>query len=225
MESGGALQRRLDRILHDGPDRIWLLNLEQPVDNQIRAEMSIHGIALAPPCLRAASMFWIDTVFCRGVVVGPRAEAASDLRPGETVSFSSSGYGLIYEIAGFEPTEPDGTWATSHDSALAFHLDPAVRASGAILSLRLAGLGGAPLHKVTIAAGDAPPIAVALSPPSYFAEPRLCIPPQASGDVLVRFNTPEIRSLAELGLSPEPRHLAFRLYDMSLRPARPGECR
>ena len=225
MESGGALQRRLDRILHDAPDRIWLLNLEQPVDNQIRAEMSIHGLALAPPCLRAASMFWIDTVFCRGVVVGPRAEAASDLRPGDTVSFSRSGYGLIYEIAGFEPTEADGTWAVSHDSALAIHLDPAIRSSGAVLSLRLAGLGGAPLHRVTIAAGEGPPITVALAPPSYFAEPRLCIPRQASGDVLIRFRTPEIRSLAELGLSPEPRHLSFRLFDMSMRAARPGECR
>ena len=225
MESGGALQRRLDRILRDSPDRLWLLNLDQPVDNQIRAEMSIHGIALAPPCLRAASMFWIETVFCRGVVVGPRAEAASDLRPGDTVSFSRSGYGLIYEIAGFEPTEPDGTWATSHDSALALHLDPAVRASGAVLSLRLAGIGGAPVHRVTIAADGGPASTVALAPPSYFAAPQLCIPPQPSGDVLIRFTTPEIRSLAELGLSPEPRHLAFRLYDMSLRPPRPGECR
>ncbi len=225
MESGGALQRRLDRILHDDPGRIWLLDLDQPVDNQIRAELSIHGLALSPPCLRAASMVWIDTVFCRGVVVGPRTEAASDLRPGETVSFSSSGYGLIYEIAGFEPTEPDGTWATSHDAALAFHLDPAVRTSAAVLSLRLAGLAGAPVHRVAIAAGDAPPVTVALAPPSYFAVPRLCIPPTRDGDVLIRFATAETRSLSELGLSPETRHLAFRLYDMSLRAARASECR
>ncbi len=225
METGGVLQRRLDDILREGRDRLWLLNLDQPVDPQIRAEMSIHGIALAPPCLRTPSMFWIDTVFCRGVLAGPRPLAASDLHLGETVSFSRQGYGLIYEMGGFVATDPDGIWAIEHGALLAFHLDDATRAAGAGLSLRMAGIGGAPAHTVTISVGDGRPRTVTLAPPAYAATSALCIPPGGDATVPIRFNTAEVRSLAELGLSPEPRHLAFKLYEMRLLPMQPGTCR
>lgn len=224
MQTGGVLQRRLDDILRSGGDRLWLLNLDEPVDSQVRAEMSIHGITLAPPCLRAASMVWIDTVFCRGVLVGSRRLAASDLHVGETVSFSSTGYGLIYEIGGFVTNDPDGTWALGHAAALAIHLDAATRSSGATLSLRMMGVGGAPTHSVAIAANAGEPEILTLAPPGYAATPLVCIAPAADGDgvVLIRFATDEVRSPAELGLSPEPRPLAFKLYAMSLAS---GRCR
>ena len=224
METGGVLQRRLDDILRSGPDRLWLLNLDEPVDGQIRAEMSIHGMALAPPCLRAASMIWIDTVFCRGVLVGSRRLAASDLHPGEAVSFSAHGYGLIYEIGGFVTSDPDGTWAVGHDAILALHLDAATRRRGATLSLQMAGVGGAPPHSVAIIAEPGQRRTVTLAPPAYTGTALVCIAAAADGDgvVLIRFGTAEIRSLAELGLSAEPRQLAFKLYAMRLGP--PGPC-
>lgn len=225
MEGGGVLQRRLDRILHDSSDRLWLLNFDEPVNSEIRTEMGIHGMALAPPCLRAASMVWIDTVFCRGILTGPRAEAASDLHAGERVLFSSAGYGLIYELAGFNATDADATWAIGQDAVLAMHLDPEIRAAGGILSIRMAGLAGVPVHRVTIAADDARPQTIALASPSYYATAQVCIPPRTQeATTLVRFTTIEHRSLAELGVSAEARPLAFKLYDMSLRAIQPGEC-
>lgn len=225
MEGGGVLQRRLDHILHDSGDRLWLLNFDEPVNSEIRTEMSIHGISLAPPCLRAASMVWIDTVFCRGILTGPRAQAASDLHIGERVSFSSAGYGLIYELAGFNTTDADATWALGRDAVLVMHLDPQTRTAGAILSIRMAGLAGVPVHRVTITADDARPQTISLAAPSYYATAQVCIPRQThEATTLVRFTTPEHRSLAELGISAETRPLAFKLYDMSLRAIQPGEC-
>ena len=224
METGGVLQRRLDGILRSAPDRLWLLNLDEPVDDQIRAEMSIHGIALAPPCLRAASMIWIDTVFCRGALVGPRRLAASDLHMGEAVSFSAQGDGLIYEMGGFITNDTDGTWAIGHDAILAMHLDASARLHGAALSLRMAGVGGAPAHSVAITADPGGRRNVTLAPPAYTATAEVCIAPAPHGDgiVLIRFSTAEVRSLAQLGLSAEPRPLAFKLYGMKLGP--PDRC-
>ncbi len=224
METGGALQRRLDRILGSADDRLWLLDFDVPVDTEIRAEMAIHRIVLAPPCLRAASMVWLDTVFCRGVVAGSRPFAASDLAPGRTVAFSRAGDGLIYEIYGFDATEADGTWAIGPEAMLALHLDDATRAAGSVLLLRMAGVPGAPVHRVTVSVAAGRPRTTALAPSAILL--ALCILPagDAGATVPIRFSTADTRSLAQLGLSPEPRRLAFRLYDMTLRPAHPGEC-
>ena len=225
MEGGGSLQRRLDRILGSGDGRLWLLNFDAPVDTGIRAEMRIHRIVLAPPCLRAASMVWIDTVFCRGVVAGSRPYAASDLPPDRTVSFSRTGDGLIYEIYGFDATEADGTWAIGPDAMLAIHLDDATRAAGSVLLVRMAGVPGTPVHRVTVTVAAGVPRTTALAPSATGTILAFCIAASsAEATMPIRFTTADTRSLAQLGLSPEPRRLAFRLYDMTLRPMHPDEC-
>ena len=224
METGGVLQQRLDHILRGSGGSLWLLNFDEPVAGEIRDEMGIHGLVLAPPCRRAASMVWIDTVFCRGMIAGSRAWAASDLHLGERVSFSATGYGLIYELAGFGATDADATWALGQDAVLVMHLDPETRRAGAVLSIRLAGVAGAPVHRVSIAANDGRPQTIAPPSPFHPATAMICLPPRTNEVTLIRFTTPEHRSLAELGLSPEARPLAFRLHDMDLRPVGPGEC-
>lgn len=223
MESGGRLQRRLDDMLARSGDRLWLLDLDEPVDPMIRAEMSIHRIAMAPPCLRAPSMIWIDTVFCRGALVGTRADAASDLPLGDAVRFSSAGDGLIYEIDGWDLTEADGTWALGPHARLAFH--PGSETGPLVLDLTLAGLGTSPVHRVVAQAAGGPPAAWRLDAIGQIVR-AVCVGPErlAGGVVAVRLDTDDTRSLSALGISADPRPLAFKLYGMILRPARAGEC-
>ncbi len=226
LQTGGVLQRRLDAMLRASGGRLWLLSFDTSIGGQVREEMRIHGIVMAPPCLRAASLFWINTVFCRGIVAAPRRLAASYLHPGDQVTFSTAGYGLIYELGGFGGTDPDATWAIGRDAALGFHLDPAARSAGLVLSIHLAGMVGARARSVTITAAGGRPDSVRLGAPSYFANPTLCIPPGGAGDntVEVGFSTDNPQSPAQLHLGSDPRPLAFKLYAMSLRLAHPGEC-
>ena len=221
LETGGVLARRVDGMLQAGRGRLWLLSLDVPLLPEIREEMRIHGIVRAPPCLRAATLFWINTVFCRGVLSGPRLLAASDLPLGTSVAFSTHGDGLIYELDGFLEAASDSTWATGSVSRLALHLDTPTRRSGAILSLHLAGVYGGPVRRVMVSVGDAAPVAVRLGPPTYVAEPAVPIPPQPKGHgtIVVRFATGPVQSPASLHLGPDPRPLSFTLYSMRLHAA------
>ncbi len=220
LENGGVLQRRVDRMIEASGNRLWLLSLDQPILPQVRNEMRIHGIVRAPPCLRTASLIWIDAVFCRGMLTGPRPLAASDLPPDQWIAFSATGDGLIYEISGFAPTGADGTWGSGHASVLAVHLDVRARASGGMLSLRLAGLYGAPARHVTIIADAAKPVMATLGPPSYAAVSTVCLPPEANGagTVTIRLATDDARSATALHLGIDTRPLSFKLYAMRLRP-------
>ena len=223
METGGTLQRRLDATLSREGGRLWLVDLDGEVGTMIRAEMSIHGMAMAPPCLRTPSAYWIATVFCRGRMVGPRAHAASDFGLDDVVRFDPSGTGLIYEIDGWNETEPDGVWAEVKHATIAFH--PVAAAGGPLaLTLTLSAVPGTPQHRVTAVAGGG---GAQTWPMERDRKPfTLCIGPerQQGGVVLVRLDTDDVRSLEELGVSAEPRHLAFRLYDMVLHRATPGAC-
>ena len=228
METGGVLQRRLDsmlaqeRLTREG-GRLWLVNLDGQVGGTIRAEMGIHGIALAPPCLRTPSAYWIDTVFCRGRVVGPRAYAASDLGLDDPVRFGASGAGLIYEIEGWNETEPDGVWAVGHAAALAFH--PGTSGPGKLLlTLTLSAVPGTPQHRIAAMAGGG--AVQTWLPGDNVSQFSVCVGPDRlqGGVVLARLATDDVRSLDQLGVSREARHLAFRLYGMVLRQAPPSAC-
>lgn len=225
LPPGGVLAGRLDDILRHAGDGLWLLQFDVQPDPAVRGEMARRGLVLAPPCLRAPSLFWADTVFCRGRRPGPRAEAASDLAPGRQVAFTTTGDGLIYEAIGWDATGTLLTWATAHEARLAFHPVPADAASGPLaLTLELSGMVGLPPRHVTARAGGGVAADWMLVPgPSLH---RLCVGPERlAGDVVaVRFETPDIRSPREQGLGGETRHLAFGLLDMTLGPAAGGEC-
>ncbi len=223
METGGVLQRRLDAMLAQAGDRLWLINLDGKVGTMIRAEMGIHGIALAPPCLRTPSPVWIDTVFCRGKVVGPRADAASNLGLDDPVAFTASGTGLIYEIDGWNETDSDGVWAIGPTAVLAFHPD-APAPDKLLLTATLSAVPGTPQHRIMAVAGGGTPQAWL---PGNDKKPySVCIGPERlQGDVvLVRLATNDVRSLSQLGVNPEVRNLAFRLYGMMLQRAPAGAC-
>ena len=225
LTNGGRLQQRLDRIIADAAGRLWLLDLDVPVGGIVRAEMGIHGIVMVPPCLRAENMVWIDAVFCRGRLAGPRADAASDLPVNQAVSFSKRGSGLIYEIRGWDATEADGTWAVGPSSILAFHPVADGPARPMLLTLQVAGIGGAPARRVTAEAGGGAAqewIIDDTGPRTY----GLCVGPgREAGDVVeVALATRDVRSLSELGIGAESRPLAFRLFAMSLAAAGPGRC-
>lgn len=225
LTPGGRLQRRLDRIVGGAGHKLWLLDLDRPVGRMIRTEMSMHGIVMAPPCIRAGNMVWIDTVFCGGRLVGARADAASDLPMGEQVRFSKKGTGLIYEIFGWDATEQDGTWATAPHAVLAFR--PVSDPSGGVmmLTLKLAGINGAPAHHVVAQAngGASQDWTIDATGPTTR---KLCIGHERKpGDVVeVQFDTDDVRSLRKLGSGLEARPLAFRLLFMRLSQAETGEC-
>ncbi|NPD66427.1 DUF2029 domain-containing protein [Lichenicola cladoniae] len=223
VDQGGHLEQRLDHIVSQAGDRLWLLDFDTEIDPTIRAAMSRHGITLASPCLRTPSMVWLDTVFCHGRLVGARSYAASDLALDKPVLFSSTGSGLIYEISGWYATGRDQTWATSKNAVLAFHTPPT--SGKLVLALALNGPQGAPPHRMSAQAGDGP-VAKWTLDGKKLEQHLLCVGPgRQRGDVvLVRFETSDIRSLNELHISAEPRHLAFGLQDMTLRQARPQEC-
>jgi hypothetical protein len=232
LTTGGTLQRRLDRIIQGAPDRLVTVAFDTVTDAMTRAEMSIHGIVQAPPCARTQSPIGLTTVFCRGAVVGPRQDAAADLAAGTPVRFDSQGIGLIYEIAGWGVTEPDGTGADSATARLAFRPvpDPSEAPPGGgpvpvVVSLKIAGVAGAPPQTVRAEAGGGATSVWKLDRPGQI-EVHLCAGPQrGQGGVLeVHFDSDDTRSLREPGVSPEPRHLAFKIFAMSWRPAARGAC-
>lgn len=224
VDQGGRLEQRLDHIIGEVGDRLWLLEYDTELDPTIRAGMSRHGITLAPPCLRASSMVWLDTAFCHGRFVGARAHAASDLALDDPVLFSSTGSGLIYEISGWDATERNQTWATSEAAVLAFH--PSSSSGKLVLALTLNRVLDAPPHRLTVQAGDGPVANWTLGG-NEAREHLLCIGPARlqGGVVLVGLQTSDIRSLEELHIAAEPRHLAFGLQSMTLRLAHDGKCR
>lgn len=226
IDHGGALKGRLDDIIQHAGDRLQLLDFDTELDLSIRVEMSRHGITLAAPCLRTPSMIWLDTAFCHGRYVGPRAYAASDLQVNDPIRFSSRGAGLIYEISGWYATDPDLTWAVSQNAILAFHPSPETIELGPMtLTFLITGIAGAPPHRITAQAGSGAPAHWMLDGTG----PRtlsVCVGPERieGGVVLVHLDSDDNRSLKELHIGLEPRTLAFGLYEMSLHQARSGDC-
>jgi hypothetical protein len=225
-DAGGKLEQQISDIIKENRDQLWLLNLDQTVDPGIRKEMARHGLILAPPCVRGPSMISLDTVFCRGVGDRSRRMAASDLAMGDTIEFSKSGSGLIFEVTGFYPTDDDGTWAAGDEAELAMDIGNSLKVSPSVLLIRMAGVPNAGFHRVSIAADGRQPQEIQIAPASDIEIVRVCIPAQPQGDgiALIHFHTAGVRSQAELGLGADPRRFAFRLINMRLQPANGSEC-
>ena len=224
LPQGGKLDDRLRRILEASPNDLWLLSLDMPVDAGARQQMSRYGLVLAGPCFRAPSMVWIDTVFCRGVRAPSRDDAASDLVPDEPVRFSRRGTGLIYEGEGWDATEAGGTWARGRHNQLVFHpAHPFDRPM--VLTITTNGIDGVPPRHVTAEAGGGQSQLWSIRQKDPVTH-RLCIGPVRAPEAVihVEMSADDVRSLKQLGLGAETRDLAFRIFDMELVAARPGEC-
>lgn len=232
LEGGGQLAQRLRAGLDDPPGgTVWAVGLDVPIEPKVRVSMAAQGFALAPPCYRARSMWWVDTVFCRAARVGSRPLAASDLGVGQAVSFSDKGDGWIYEVAGWEGPDAGSTWAGGPVSTLA--LKPEAASRPLVLDLEVAGLIGPTWSEseveVSMPGDTSAPTrwTWAFGQGEHWARRVLCVPEVSKlrdGVLEVNFRAAKPHSPLDAGLAADDRPLSFALRRMELRLARPGEC-
>lgn len=211
LATGGVLHDRIVQGLANAPgDRVWTLGADVPMDEAVRASMAGFGYAPSAPCLRAASFWWVDTVFCQAKPAGQRRLAAATLSVGETVSFTAEGAGWIYEVTGFADAGTAGTATNGSVARLALYRDRPQ--SGAVLELHVIEPQASTAVNVTIDGSDA----------GRWEEPAapgrttrtLCLD-AATG-------TDGVADITLTGKAGQP--LGLILQTMTLRAARPGEC-
>ena len=204
IEPGSPPGRRFDagvaRSRH-----LWALAYDTSIDRDVRREMGRRGLFLAPPCLRADSMYWIPTVFCRTRRSAPRDFGASDLATGPRTDFTTAGDGWMFELSGWDATGPDGTWAREPAADLVFHPTGAVPVAA---TLTLASFTGLP---VGVDAGGRSSV-VTLRGGSQTVE--VCIGPERLGGGVVRVS---LRARSALNL----RLRALRLEGVSAACSQP----
>lgn len=124
LATGGRLRAQLVAGLRDAPGhQVWTLGFDVPMTASVRANMAALGYAPSAPCLRAASLWWVDTIFCHAAP-GQRRLAAADLKQNETADFTSSGAGWIYEVAGWVNAGGRGTSTIGAYAELALRPEP-----------------------------------------------------------------------------------------------------
>ncbi len=78
LGGGGRLTQRFYAGLdHPPAGGVWGVGKDTPIEPKVRASMAAYGLVLTPPCYRARSLWWVDTVFCRAEHAGNRRLAAS----------------------------------------------------------------------------------------------------------------------------------------------------
>jgi hypothetical protein len=219
LPPGGRLTQRLDAVLDHPPGGgVWAAGYDLPLERHVRDPMAAWGVVLAPPCYRAPSLWWVDTVFCRAERPGPRYLAASDLRVGERVAFSGEGSGWIYEVYGWQPAEADRTWAVGPASTLV--LKPQDAPGGLALDVEADGAAepDQPESEVAVSVQDQPAAHWQFRRGAGWTIHTVCVPPPTAlrdGVMTLAFGGPE-------GVDAPRRTVALRA--ITLRPAAPGAC-
>ena len=125
LATGGVLQAQLVQGLRNAPNgEVWTLGADVPMGDIVRAGLANLGYAPAEPCVRAQSLWWIDTVFCRAKHVGKRPSAAADMKQNTTIDFSRAGAGWIYETSGWLNADDRGTKILGSVAQLIFWPEP-----------------------------------------------------------------------------------------------------
>lgn len=138
LATGGVLRARLEDGLRAPPGgRIWTMGPDIPLGEDLRSRLSALGVVPSAPCVRARSLWWVDTVFCRAAPSGPRPLAAADLAPGQTVDFGRAGSGWIYEVSGWLETGEHGVVAATRSPRLVMR--PAADGRTMVLALDMVG--------------------------------------------------------------------------------------
>jgi hypothetical protein len=229
LASGGPLARRVSAGLDHPPGgKIWALGFDQMMEPKARAGLEALGVALAPPCYRARSFWWVDTIFCRAERVGNRPFAAPDLRVGQSVAFSDRGSGWIYELSGWDLPDAESTWSIGAASVLV--LKPESQSRPLALDLDVAGMVGPawPESDVDVAMpSSAPQRWVFRQGDAGWGVRTICVPGAAKlrdGVLKLAFQPTKPHSPRDAGLGSDKRLLSVAVRRMELRPARPGEC-
>ncbi len=138
LATGGVLRARLEQGLRTPPGgRLWTMGPDIPLGEDLRSRLSALGVVPAAPCVRARSLWWIDTVFCRAAASGPRPLAAADLAPEQTVDFGRAGSGWIYEVSGWLEAGEQGVAAATPSPRLVMR--PAAEGRTMVLALDMVG--------------------------------------------------------------------------------------
>lgn len=123
LATGGVLQDRVRRGLQHPPNSlVRTLGHDFPMSEAARDGLAAQGLAPAGPCVRARSLWWVDTISCVAARAGIRPRAAADLAVGEAVDFSAKGSGWIYLAGAWRSTVAAGTEAQAGRSELVLHV-------------------------------------------------------------------------------------------------------
>lgn len=108
LATGGLLLDRMSRGIEVPPGgRVWVMAYDVPLAPAAREGLARWSLAPAAPCYRAASLWWVDTVFCRAA---PGAGGVAALPVGEVISFSRAGSGWVFEDAGWLNAAAEGVF-------------------------------------------------------------------------------------------------------------------
>ncbi len=204
LATGGILRERMIAGLAQPPSGgLWTLGADMPMGPAVRAKLAAQGLVPGKPCVRAPSLWWADTIFCRLTHAAPRDQAAADLAVGEQADFSNAGSGWVYELSGWATAGPAGTATLGDVAQLVFH--PV--ADGRALVLALAATG--------------PPYALAIG-----GQPGTAARPGAAGERAVCIRTAALGDgVIQVDVRPEDPGRPLLVRSMALRAAQPGECR
>lgn len=119
---GGALRERITRGIAAPPvGGIRTIAVDLRLSLSAREKLAANGVAPAAPCVRQASLWWVDTVICGAARVGSRLLAAAELAPGEAVDFSIRGSGWIYLLPGWRNAGVEGTAMQAPAASVVLH--------------------------------------------------------------------------------------------------------
>jgi hypothetical protein len=140
LATGGILRDRVVAGLATPPvGGLWTLGADMPMGPAVRSQLAALGLVPGKPCVRAPSLWGMDTIFCRLTHAGTRAQAAADLAVGDKVDFTNTGSGWIYELPGWANAGPAGTPTLGRAARLVFR--PAAAAGPLVFTLSAAAAG------------------------------------------------------------------------------------
>ena len=209
LATGGVLRNRILAGLRRPPGgRIRTLGPDIPMAISTREELASLGLAPAAPCVRAKSLWWVDTIFCSASIVGSRPLAAADVDLGQRVDFSDHGSGWIYLLQGWLDASAKGVSMAGSSATLVM----APGKQDRLLVLELAMSVSTPTFG-EIVVGEQPPATWSIAKPGVVAMQAVC----------VRVGMSHANSLT-IRFSVNGKEPSFLLHTMRLRLPHPDEC-
>ena len=210
IATGGVLQARIAAGLAAPPgDRLWTLGADVPMTTEVRAALGAHGLVPGAPCARAASLWWVDTIFCPLHRTPPRPLAVAELSS-EGAGFTNRDSGWIYEGAGWVNAGVGGTATIGPDAHLIFASLPANMPLA--VTLILAGQPSRPGPVFEVNGQQATARSERL--PDGWTRFTLCLRPETMPAGVVNLTL----------TAPDAAPLGLVIRSLAAHPPAPGEC-